>query len=349
MKKFILFLFLATATLAQDINPGISFADGQRITAAQLLQLVNQATINPAFYTAKIIQTQVNTNDVILVYSPSSGVFHQVAGSALLSNPSIITGSAAGTPEAVDQFLFYSIGSAALKNVTSSNLAIALLPWLPINSFVYTNLTNWSGPFVPSQTNNQPYFLVWDTNGVPKGQSLSNLYSALLSTNSIALNQLVTNWLDAATVITNPPVNVTTNTLSTNSFVLLATSVSVGTNTIPTNTVFKIISVDNLATYFNPLPVTTSCRFNGTITGTNAAYRSVNVSNVVHNSIGIYTVNFTNSFANTNYLAIVSAESPTALLSYVITSQKTNSISLSMGIPSAAQLNATNVNLVIYP
>ena len=133
-----------------------------------------------------------------------------------------------------------------------------------------------------------------------------------LATNSITANYLRTNWLDTVTVITNPPVNVNTNWTGTNTFVLLATSTTV-TNGAPTNTTFNVITLTNLYTALGvptaaSLPaVGAMVKFSGTATGTHipgdgSVLRSVNVSNVVRNSQGNYTINFTNSFANTNYV-----------------------------------------------
>lgn len=53
------------------------------------------------------------------------------------------------------------------------------------------------------------------------------------------------------------------------------------------------------------------CVFNGLTTGTNSPLAGYNVTSVVRNSTGAYTINFTTSFSSANY-AITTSASPNA-------------------------------------
>jgi hypothetical protein len=63
----------------------------------------------------------------------------------------------------------------------------------------------------------------------------------------------------------------------------------------------------NLSTILGLAPLgsaTAWCNFNGTLTGTNAARLSYNVSSVTRTTTGDYTINFTTPFADSNYVIV---------------------------------------------
>jgi hypothetical protein len=184
MKKLILILVAIVAfhIRAQDITAGQTFQDGQHLAAAQLMALVNQAVINPAFYTAKVSQTNLAPTDILLVYSPASGTFHQVSGAlAVFGNYAIVNGQVERTTvETNTYYLQYNATNQELEKINATNLAIGLAPFLPVASFDFSNslsiypLTTNSFRYDPVTPTNDPAFiLVWGTNGAPYRSPLS--------------------------------------------------------------------------------------------------------------------------------------------------------------------------------
>lgn len=242
----------ALASKAQDISPGYTFTDGQRLTAAQLESLVNQAAIQPAFYTDKIIQTNLNPTDILLVYNPSSGTYHQLTGqTAVFGNTAFITGQPeypTNTLAPYDYLLIYDPTNGILAKVSVTNEIQFLSAYVvaPHLSFANTNnagatnqyaLPVWPYHFSGFQTNNQPQLLTWDTNGVPYQESLSNAEKGIaadLGTNlslPYVFNQLFLPWTVYGTNLDYPYTNAwgyPTN--------FPITSLFIGTNTTPTLT-----------------------------------------------------------------------------------------------------------------
>lgn len=179
---FALLLLFARAASAQELTPGITFADGQRLTAAQLAQLVAQAKINPAFYTDKVSQTNVAPTDILLVYSPSSGTFHQVTGAAgIFGNPSIISGQVEYPSIAAPDYYFlgYDQSNNILFQVNSTNLFGSAGP----------AIIGGATPYVPTQpdflalnTTNMIQFFIWDTNNALHRISGTNFLYAIAPT-----------------------------------------------------------------------------------------------------------------------------------------------------------------------
>src|SRR5689334_9244197 len=90
----LLWLFLSVSAFASDLNKGITFSDGQRITAAQLHQLVDNATIVPGFYIGKDAESAVAGSDLFLVcITGTTPVLKKAtANSVLYQNYALITG-----------------------------------------------------------------------------------------------------------------------------------------------------------------------------------------------------------------------------------------------------------------
>ncbi len=172
MKKLLLILtFLLTicASYAADMSRGITFTDGQRITAAQLHQLVDQATVVPGFYTGKVLQTNLNATDIVLVYSPASGTFHRVTGDQLLLNNVDWVNT---RPEKIglntnDYFVFYNKDGGVLSRVAYTNIFFtgnnALINAAQVSSNLWNNywLLAWDGTPNPTSSN---YWRVTVTN-----------------------------------------------------------------------------------------------------------------------------------------------------------------------------------------
>ena len=157
MKTLITFLLLAVSiavSQAQDLTAGIVFQDGQRITAAQLGQLVTGATIQPNFYNNKVSQPSVLPTDTLLVYSAASGTFHRVLATGIFTNAYIVSSqpiyaSALNTNDPYT-FLGYDTTNNSLFQISSSNLVSSLSPWIAVSSLNFSNtLSNYS----PTQPN----------------------------------------------------------------------------------------------------------------------------------------------------------------------------------------------------
>lgn len=183
--KTIALIVIILATLirleAQDVSPGITFTDGQRLTAAQLGQLVSLATINTTFYTTKVSQGAPVSGDTFLVYSASSGTFHKLTAQSLLyGNTGIIANQTPySTMSDYSTFLFYDPTNLWLGQITKSNLARVISSGVTVSNLVLWTTNGSNVPVYPiafsaDSTNNQLNILVFDTNGVPNYITASN-------------------------------------------------------------------------------------------------------------------------------------------------------------------------------
>lgn len=128
-----LFLLVIAAIFAvifkahsSDIQRGMTFVDGQRITAAQLHSLVDNATIVPGFLLNKSSATSLGTGDSILLYSASAGAFYKITAQTFLyGNTALITGEPEKIiPSTNDYLLIYDSTGAVLSKVSAGNLAL---------------------------------------------------------------------------------------------------------------------------------------------------------------------------------------------------------------------------------
>jgi len=266
-----------------EINPGITFQDGQRITAAQLGQLISAATIQPNFYNNKVSQPQIIPTDTLLVYSAASGTFHRVLATGLFTNAYFFTqqpnyASAYDTNQFT--FLGYNPTNNGTFQIGASNLFSSLSPWIMVSSL---NVSNTLGNYSPAQPNplymtNQVQFFVFDTNGVPKQLSISNLLYAVapyVETNfawNFNNQQMFSPWTLYPTNGIAPYTNafgVTTNFAVTNLQMFGNTNVQALSvnDQIPimstsqfTNTTVTVGTLLNLVTQSNAIPAYTYAR-----------------------------------------------------------------------------------------
>ncbi len=288
MRKFFLFLLLSLSVSAQEINPGLTFTDGSRLTAAQLGLLVSQATIQPAFYTDKGSQTNIATTDILLVYSPASGSFHQVSAAlGLYANTLLITAQSPGNPSTNDLLLWYSVSNNVLYKATflnalqtnlnyafgvSTNYATNSVPmtndWIMgVSSGIYkgagTNLTGGTREFRTVLSMFQEGMGQSTPTNLPVSSSPTNSDSSLAWTTTDN-----TNWtasrITREGLLTNLTSLTVTNALNTNSAVQPSTNlyfeaiaVGVNTNGQPTGTNivgrFDLLSLKSwLTNFFTP-------------------------------------------------------------------------------------------------
>jgi len=361
LKHIFFFLLTASVSLASDITTGTTFVDGQRITASQLMNIANNATINSYFYTSKFLQTNLNDTDILLVYVPSSGAFHKMYGSVFFNNAAIVTNQQTYTTTTnSDLFLGFDSTTLGMFNISLSNLIYNGSGYINPGLINYSNrFSDWPYTFVPNQPTNIPSFIVINTNGTPYSQTLSNLALEILPTNSLTLAHFKTNIYDDAPITTNLTVNAPTNTAGTNVFVLIATSTTVGTNGIPTNTVFKMVTLSSISNTITISPgslpaVGAMCKWIGTVTTNQYAsnlLNTVNVSNVVHLGTGNYRVEFTNSFLNTNYVVQLTCVKAASYHQFPKTiTQLTNSMTFQTDDYNNSGIRDSDIiHLLIYP
>ena len=204
MNKLIaLLLAAALPLLASDISPGLSLgtgsgqiSDGQRLTSAKLLQLVSDATIQPIFYTGKVGQSNLVAGDTLLVVSGASGTFHRLTGDqALLKNYHLITDQTVySTIAGYDAFLLYDPTNNVFAQVAFSNLMASGALHVVVSNLVFATTNGQKLPLYgslpdPTSTNNAPFTVVWDTNGVPSSLAYSNFIDGMVGT--LGSNKLV--------------------------------------------------------------------------------------------------------------------------------------------------------------
>jgi hypothetical protein len=293
MKTFRIILALCLfglGAIAQDINPGLTFTDGQRLTASELQQLVSLAQIQPTFYTRQVAQGAPANGDVFVVYSASSGTFHKLTAQALLyANTNIISSQVAYTNAAgYCSVLFYDPTNVWLGQIPISSLGASAAQYVTVSNLVYwtTNgptLAPFPTTLNMALTNNQQCVTVFATNGIPYYVTLSNLQAAAASfdyTNFYApltWKQMFAPWTMYGTNLIFPYTNawgVTTN------FPITSTNFNGNTNltTLSTNDSFPLqsslqntntsVTIGALLQYIqglNALPAYTSARvsFNG--------------------------------------------------------------------------------------
>jgi hypothetical protein len=129
-------------TCAADISRGQSFSDGQRITASQLQNLVDNATIVPGFYTTKPVNSSLAGADIVLIYSPSLAAYRQItANSFLYQNPVIITGQTEKSTVATnDYLLLYDAAAGVLKKLAVGTLDVGGTNVIVGQPTIYSNL-----------------------------------------------------------------------------------------------------------------------------------------------------------------------------------------------------------------
>lgn len=114
---------LAGTAAAGDLTTGYNFSSGeQNITHTKLNNAVNQAVINPSFFTGKSATTAPVGTDIFLL--SRAGAFYQVTlANLLLNNRAVVTNPAPDTlPAPGDFVLTYDVSDGLLKKATLNDL-----------------------------------------------------------------------------------------------------------------------------------------------------------------------------------------------------------------------------------
>ena len=308
MKSRLFFAALLSAMTAQagDITPGYTFQDGHRIYATELQQLVNNAIINPYFYTSKGTGgTNLQLSDIILI--SSAGTFYKKTGADILENPLLVSAQAPYTSLAFyDSFLLYDPTNGNLGQITLSNLSKSVSSYLVASNIVYSstngNLLPKYGTIDAGSTNNQLNFVVYDTNGVSSYTTLSNLLAQIEPyqyTNNLmpyVWRQIYAPWglygTNTATPYTNAWGYTTNFPITALHIGTNQTATLVDSDTIPvnssgqgTNTTATLDSVYSYLTNRNTLPAYTQARIQFM-----ANVMTLTVSNIGSAAIGAFQI-----------------------------------------------------------
>ena len=179
----LLLTFVTVMCRGQDLNPGQTFVDGQRLTAAELSALVSQATLTPQAITSKPNEASVAGADYFLVYNNAANALYKVSAQVLLlANPALITGQVEKVPLTNDFVFGYDSTGLGLVKMQMVNL------W-----------SNGIANFVPVQTTNLNLGALLHilNNGTNCQAALSNLFAIFPYTQpftNLAVRAAPTNW-----------------------------------------------------------------------------------------------------------------------------------------------------------
>lgn len=117
---------LAGIAHGADLQRGTTFSDGQRITASDLHDLVDDATIVSGFFVNKSAASSLTGSDLFMVYNAASSSYLKItANAALYQNTAFITGQSEKTaPVTGDFLLLYDTSGTTLKKVQVGSLIL---------------------------------------------------------------------------------------------------------------------------------------------------------------------------------------------------------------------------------
>jgi len=303
-----------------QIQKGDTFADGQQVTGARLNQLVDSATILPAIITdqTNLTANTVATGDSVLLYDASATALREATASDLLnSNIAVTTSSITGgansdiviTPNdgATVTGATYTSGDGLTVVVTLNSHGLAVNQVVTISGAG----SGYNGTFRITAVATNTFTYVMTTAATPAtAQSCSytrqgtvrNPEHAVIGGNVYVNGDSVVTGTSvntgAVTNVGNVSVGgnltvtgTTTANLATTSTAVTQTSTDSSTKIATT----AFVSATN--------PFRAWVNFNGVGTAGNnlTINSSFNVTNVVYNATGDYTINFTNNITDANY------------------------------------------------
>lgn len=168
----VLSLLLALPAWGSDLTRSITFANGSRLTAAQLHELLDGATIASSFLTGKDTATNLLGADYLLLYTavPPAGFRKIRATAALYNNTALITDATAkSAPTAADYLLLYDATGLQLAKTSIGSLQSNITYTLS-----FTNLDFHSTP-----TNNDKLLVFSAQYGSNRVASLASLITNL--------------------------------------------------------------------------------------------------------------------------------------------------------------------------
>lgn len=197
----LLLSFLCLTSKAGYITSGETFINGQTVFAADLNNAINNATIGPGFYLSFSFDGSPSSANQLLEYNPGIGGFQRITLLNIFTNSYPFITAVSGTPSYTtnDLFIFYSVTGSGVQSITFSNLLNDVSLNLPVDLLSFANTNNTAAaysndlsvyptPFYPTITNNQPWFIVYGTNGILYTEPYSNVINnaqGLIDTNAL--------------------------------------------------------------------------------------------------------------------------------------------------------------------
>lgn len=334
----VLVAMLAWPAAGADLTRGITFTDGQRLTAANLHSLVDSASVGVAFLTGKSLLSTVDAADYVLVYDTSAGTFKKMTLATLLTgNTELITAqSEEVNPASNDMLLMYDASGGGLVKVSITNLVYNtnLLHALP----TITNALQTAKVKVLNGGTNATLTLdsLW-LNSFRYSQAITNLTrrtqptnnDAFLMFDSVAGTNRWATWID---LVTNTPAA---------SVVSNATLISV----LETNQ-FKQMTISNLMLQFansgmfytTNLSFTTTNKTLVTVTAAGMAVNQAHGLSATPKAVRGVLVNTTSEhgFAIGDEVAFEHIYSPTHILPVSVGANATNVFVIVSGDPSTS-------------
>lgn len=306
-----------------QITKGDTFVDGQQLTAARLNQLVDSATVLPNIITdqTNLTANTVASGDSVLLYDLSATALREATASDLLNSGIAVTTSSitAGansditiTPNdaTIVSGATYTSGDGLTVVVTSNAHGLAVGQVVLISSAG----TGYNGTFRLTAVSTNTFTYVMTTAATAGSGSLSFTKKA---TGKIVGNEAVTGnfYVDGNAVITGTTINTgaVTNTGNVSVGGNLTVTGTTTANLATTSTAVTQTSTDSstkiATTAFvsatNPFRAWVNFNGVGTTVGSNLTVNSsFNVTNVVYEGAGIYTINFTTNITDSNYVVI---------------------------------------------
>jgi hypothetical protein len=239
-------MFVALSVHAGDLTTGVSFTDGQTVSASQMNQIVNNATVNNSLISGKPVDSTPLGSDTLLIFSPTlNGLYRLTLNSGVLQNPALITAQTEKTtPVSGDYLLLWDSVGLTLQKVSAGNLAL--------------NNTNvvFGAPFI-QDTNVDPQVRLpisnYGTNGVTTSSNLFRVFFPNVVTNLPTITA-ATNT-DLVPIYSTRTGNSQTNAMSLISPQALGPSTFVITNISMTNNMTLGLNIGALSTNIpGPLP-----------------------------------------------------------------------------------------------
>jgi hypothetical protein len=310
-----------------QIQKGDTFADGQQVTGARLNQLVDSATILPAIITdqTNLTANTVATGDSVLLYDLSATALREATASDLLnSGIAITTSSVTGgsnsditiTPNdaTIVSGATYTSGDGLTVVVTSNAHGLAVGQVVLISSAG----TGYNGTFRLTAVTTNTFTYVMTTAATAGSGSLSFTRKGTVKNTA---NKAISGnlYVDGNAVITGTTINTgaVTNTgnvsvggnltvTGTTTASLTTTSTAVTQTSTDSSTKIATTAFVNS---WNPIKAWVNFNGNGSTVGANLTINaSFNVTNVVYEGTGVYSINFTNAISDVNYAIVANGQ-----------------------------------------
>jgi hypothetical protein len=184
-------VFIGGPCDGSEIIRGYAPVDGQQLYAADLDNLVDESTIGVQFYNDQQTTPVLGAGYYFLILNPANQTYYRLnAQQVLYGNTNFFINAPLESVPGYGLMLFYDptngwVASTTVSNFlwnSASNINVAGLSFANTNNGGATNafvLARWPYPgpsgAAPNWTNYPAHFLIFDTNGIPYREGMSNL------------------------------------------------------------------------------------------------------------------------------------------------------------------------------